>query len=881
MRTFSKIGFYLLSSSVGVVAIAAPAIAADQAVSPAAPAPATETVAVIPPAPAPLPAAAPTVPADGDVIVVTANKREQNINNVGLTIQAASGDTLAIRGVTSPADLAKIVPGFTYTQSTFLTPVFVLRGIGLYDAAFGSAPAVAVYTDQVPRNYPVASEALDLDIERVEVLKGPQGTLFGQSSTGGAINYVTNKPTHHFSAGTDFSYERFGRVDVGGFVSGPVSSTLGVRLAVKAIEGGAWQYSFSRPDDKNGATRKLEGRLSLDWQPTSEFRVQASVTGARDHSDVQAPQPTGSVFNVYSAAALAAANANPATANPYGSVNEALYASFTTPTSPNFDGTFLGRQATVVSRLNGTDPSLHAGALAILGTPDFRGRNNARVAEWTPGFLKQSNNSYYQGTLRADYNLTSNITLTSITAYAKSKLDYHVDLDGTTSRSINIPVSGNVKAFNQEVRLSGKSPSLNWLIGGNYDHSTTENNNFYILNDFSANNPVPPFGNIDLTLNKFNSKLVTFAAFANAEYKITDALTLTAGARYTKNKNTGIYCYNDPASDIPQVTANIFSLFQNLFTGQSLPAIKAGECFPLGDGKNGSVFGKASLTPVVRKLSQSNVSFRVGLDYKLPIGGLVYANVSRGFKTGIFSNIGAASQSQYSPAVQEKVVAYEAGFKVPFAQNRVHLNGALFYYDYSDKQVRAKVLDPIFGLLEKLVNIPKSYIWGVEGEFSARPLDGLNFSASGTYLKSKVSRTFTQTPDGTAVYNQQGYAGDFRGSVLPYTPKFSGNADLQYEWDMGNSLRPFVGGSVTYQGKQNATFVNNILKGNRFEIPGYTLVDVRAGIGSRDDAWRVTLFGRNIFNKFYINSASYYQDDYFQNAGRPATYGVAVKLRFK
>ncbi len=143
--------------------------------------------------------------ADANEIIVTANKREQSINDVGLTIQAATAEALDNRGINSVADLGKLVAGFTATQSTFATPVYTLRGIGLYDATVGASPAVAIYTDQISRNFPMMSDALELDIERVEVLKGPQGTLFGQSSTGGAINYIVGKPTSTLKAGFDAS----------------------------------------------------------------------------------------------------------------------------------------------------------------------------------------------------------------------------------------------------------------------------------------------------------------------------------------------------------------------------------------------------------------------------------------------------------------------------------------------------------------------------------------------------------------------------------------------------------------------------------------------------------------------------------------------------
>ena len=212
-----------------------------------------------------------TAPAPADTsgveIIVTANKHEQKLNSVGLTIQAATGAELQQRGIDGPADLGKLVPGFTFTQSLLSTPVYTLRGIGLYDPTFGAAPAVAVYTDQISRNAPVMSDALDLDIERIEVLKGPQGTLFGQSSTGGAINYIAAKPTKEFHAGIDASYERFGLGTISGFVSGPLGDMVQVRLAGKAQSGGAWQYSESRPNEHNGDTRKVEGRLIVDIEP--------------------------------------------------------------------------------------------------------------------------------------------------------------------------------------------------------------------------------------------------------------------------------------------------------------------------------------------------------------------------------------------------------------------------------------------------------------------------------------------------------------------------------------------------------------------------------------------------------------------------------------
>jgi iron complex outermembrane recepter protein len=826
---------------------------------------------------------------DGSEIIVTANKREQSINDVGLTIQAATAESLANRGITNVSDLTKLVPGFTATQSTFATPIYTLRGIGLYDATVGASPAVAIYTDQISRNFPMMSDALELDIERVEVLKGPQGTLFGQSSTGGAINYIVGKPTDTLESGGTASFERFGKLDVSGFISGPLGDNLKARLAIRGISGGAWQYSGTRPGDENGATRKLMGRLSLDFEPSDKVRVQASLTAARDRSDTQAPQYVNSFYNIYSTASLALANANPDTANPFGYANDELYALLTTPGSPGYRADHVGNQTLAARRMNGVGdinafrPVIAANTRALLGTAPANGR--IRVAEWTPGFLRGARNTYWQGTLRMDFELSDGTTLTTLSAYAKSKLNRTIDLDGTVAESLNIPSYGNIETINQEIRLSGKTDTINWIVGANYDSLKTSDNNEYILYDYIGSNPfgttAPAFrtnGPVLLTSNLFDTKLRTIAVFANIEYELSDQLSVSGGIRYTDNKQNATYCYNDPASDTLQTTSALFGTLSQLIGGAPATfSIAPGECFPAGDGVI-APFGIATLDPVKVQQKENNVSWRLGLNYSLNGGGLLYATASQGYKAGVFSNIGASSVSQYSPAKQEKILAFEGGFKLPLADNRFQLNGAAFYYDYTDKQTRAKISDPVWGLLEKLVNVPKSRVYGIEGELVARPVDGLTLSAGATYLKSKVTSNFS-TANGSAVYNSMGFTGNFKGSKLPFTPEFTANADLQYEFDMGD-IRPFVGATAVHQGKSNATYENAILRADFFKIPSYTTVDLRAGVGAADDEWKVMLYGRNVFDKYYIVSPTFYHDAYFNIVGRPATYGVQVSMKY-
>lgn len=795
-------------------------------------------------------------------IVVTANKREQAINDVGLTIQAATGETLVERGIKGPEDLVKLVPGFTFTQSLYSTPVYTLRGIGLYDATFGAAPSVSIYTDEIPRNVPVMSDALDLDVQRLEVLKGPQGTLFGQSSTGGAINYILAKPTDTFQAGAFASYERFNRFEASGYVSGPIGDSFSARLAVKGVTGGAWQRSLSRPDDENGDERKLMGRLTLDFNPSSDVLVRFTATGSKDKSDPLAPQYAGTVLNIYGSQAQLAASGNP-----YGRVDAARYQQITNPASPGYDASFAGRQSVVVGRLSSANAAVRAGANALLGTPVS---TNARDAEWTPGLLGKSDNDYYQFALHGEFSVTDNLTFVSNTSYAKKDLAYAQDLDGTTARVVDVPLDGYVKAFNHEFRLSGDSSRFNWIVGASLDDLRTEQNNFFYLGDYSANADL-----ISLTLNNFNSKQISIGFFGNAEYEVVPNLKIQGGVRYTENELDATYCYNDPAIDTAQGAAFLFGAALN-----SVPiSIQPGQCFPTtGDLLLGTA--KSTLAPVQSSLNEHNVSYRVGANYQFPGGSLLYATVSQGYKAGIFSAIGASRANQYTPATQEKVIAYEGGFKGPLLGNRVQFNAAGFYYDYSDKQVRGRVQDVVFGLLEKMLNVPKSYVWGLEADVSGELFTGLRLSASGTYLKSKVTDDYFQTSDGLAVYNAAGFTGNFKGSKLPYTPKYSGNVDLQYETALSAGMKAFLGGTVVYTGTQNATFETATLLADDFVIPSHTTVDVRAGIASEDDRWRVTAFGRNVTNESYITGVSTFLDTIIRYRGKPAVYGVSAQFNF-
>ncbi|KEQ52029.1 TonB-dependent receptor [Sphingobium chlorophenolicum] len=793
-------------------------------------------------------------------IVVTAQKRSQSINSVGMSITAATGDALADRGVRSVDDLAKVVPGFTYQPSPYSTPVYTIRGVGLYDSGLASSPAVSTYVDEVALPFPAMTPGATLDVERVEILKGPQGTLFGQNSTGGAINYIAAKPTSELAAGGSISYERFGLVDATGYLSGPLSDTVRARASVRVVEGGAWQYSVTRPQDRLGDSHQLYGRLLVDWDASDRLTLRLNANGFRDRSDPQAPQLDQNLMNIVAA---------PTTANPFAIVDPAAFAVRTNPASAGYDTSFLARQQLLYARMAGAEgPALQAGTIKYLGAPTVP--ENARAADWTPEYPQSIDRKFYQLSLRANYNLTDNIDLISITAYQDLRSNLYHDMDATSVSALDYHQFGSVKAFNQEVRLVGSSSAFNWIVGASYDYSKQDENANPTIPFLSLAEAVPglPFYTFNANLKQ---RVNSYAAFANGELKLTDNLTFQAGIRYTESRRTADYCSADISPE--QNLSTTFTALQQIFTSLGLkttPVVPVGfaQCYQL----------KADLTPTItpdkRRLNEDNVSWRVGLNYKFDGGALVYANASRGFKSGMFSPIAGSTVSQSEPAVQERLDAYEGGFKLPLLNRRLQLNGAAFYYDYRNKQIRARKLDNIFGLLESLVNVPKSRVWGLEGEIVAQPFTGLNLSLGATYLKSKVKGS------NVTFYNQNGYIGSFEGSRLPYTPTFTGVADAQYEWTLGD-LKAQIGGTVNRHSSSNATLDTDTLPGDPYALDAYTTLDLRAGLGAADDSWRVSIFGRNVTNEYYRTTVAFSSDARYRYAARPVTYGVTFTAKIK
>ncbi|MGD9664064.1 MAG: TonB-dependent receptor [Novosphingobium sp.] len=794
-------------------------------------------------------------------IVVTANKREQNLNDVGLSITAISGDALKERKLTSMSDIASVVPGLAFAPSNTGTPILTLRGVGFNESSLGVYPAVSVYIDQMPLNFPALASHAAFDLERIEALKGPQGTLFGQNSTGGAINYIAAKPTDTFEIGGDLSYGRFNTIEGNAYISGPLSENVRGRVAVTGLNGDDWQKSATRRDT-NGHQSYIAGRVLLDVDVSDSVKLNFNVNGWRDKSQPQAQQLVGIRVQNWSAE------------------REQLHDFYRNPSALwSFGSPRIADWTTLIAD-PGTYPSNEVGYAGAF-EPETR-------AQWGQTNLDPySNRRMWQAAMRADVELGAGITLTSLTSYAHFKQNQGVDGDGMAYATYDLEKNdGYIKSFNQELRLSNDPLSrIRWMLGGNYEKSKTLDDQGLRYFDNTSYDSSLFYINYSGARNK--QDIENWAVFGNLEFDVTDQLTLKASAHYTDSKNKNAMCSYTSENG----NANKFFNMLGTLSGNPFTPIAPEGCYTLNyDGVPGEVFRG--------NLKEDNVSWRVGLDYKVNPDVLLYANVSRGYKAGSFPTLAAAGFVALQPVTQESVTAYEGGFKASLADQAVQLNAAAFYMDYKDKQIRGRLSDPFFGGLETLVNIPKSRIWGAEADLTVRPAEGLTLSGAITYLNSKIK----ESPAAPYNYNVLGVVDDFAGDDLPFTPEWSGTFNLDYRHELANGGAPFFGVTVSARTKSDSQpgarrmqYLDGCLLdtssnpvcflpdgvSNPFALKGWTTVDARLGYEAADGAWKVMLWGKNIFNEYYWTNVISSADSAARFAGMPATYGVTFGFKFR
>jgi outer membrane receptor protein involved in Fe transport len=715
-----------------------------------------------------------------------------------------------------------------------------MRGVGYFEQSLAATPTVSLYQDQVPFTLPVMAQGIFLDLERVEILKGPQGTLFGQNATGGAVNFIAAQPTDTFEAGLDVAVTRFEEIRTSGFVSGALSSTLNARLAVSAETGGAWQESITRNDELGDKDKKVI-RLILDWRPSDRFKANVNINAWTDKSDTQAGQLVGFRFqqpqNV-----LAGDPTNPAFYLPPAS------------NTPEF--------AALPSNLQD-----------ILSQPLTP--NEARDADWDSSLHPKNDMDYQQASLRLEYDVTDAITFTSISSYAEFEESNFLDVSANKTSSHNILVDGTAHSFSQEFRLNGQLDEGlgNWMIGVNYAHD--KNKEVDSVNEIGSVSYSPVGFGLDPffgfgAINKAESD--TYSVFANADYQIDENLKLNLGVRYTESEQEFNGCSTSEFDSVNFLQTFVSSSSAAAF-GFPGDTVITGECVTLGPPP------EFLLGNVQNELNEDNVPWRVGVDWTPTADSLIYLTVSKGFKAGTSPSLGSARFNQLDPVTQEELLAYELGTKTTLLDGSMLLKASVFQYDYTDKQQLGTVKDPVFGAVQALLNIPESEVTGAELSVDWKPLSSLSLHVSATYLESEVKSNFFNAgpfPIGDLQIN-------FKGEDIPLTPELSVQYGARYEGQFNDSLIGFVSIDGSYQSSTTAVFgagQSQLTGAPSMDIDSYNTLNMTAGIGGSDDSWKVEVFGQNITNEYYWISVNYNADSVYRFAGEPSNFGVRLSLRY-
>ncbi|HMI17980.1 MAG TPA: TonB-dependent receptor [Sphingomonas sp.] len=722
-------------------------------------------------------------------IIVTALKRSERLSDVPMSITAATGDQLKQLGVESPDDLGKIVTGLVYSKSAYGAPVYTLRGVGFYDYSLAAIPAVTIYVDEVPLPYSKMGMFANLDLERVEVLKGPQGTLYGQNSTGGAINYIAAKPTSNFAAGMDASYGRFNEVNLSGFVSGPITDTLKVRVAASHLGGGDWQYSSSRSDTL-GRKNVNSARILLDWQATPDLSFHLNANWGRDTSDTQAGQYEGIT-----------------PANPTASTVKASRPNlFNYPHSPN----------------------------------------NPRAADWDAGVPLNRDDRQGQVALTGRWALSPKIELTSISSYVKLKTNSELDADGTPFVDFYGTTDGSARSLYQELRLNGQSGPLQWIVGANYaDQKVNELQYGTYYDDY--------LGIIGITknINGGDQRDKSKAAYSDFTLAITPTVNIDAGARYTDETHSFAGC-----------TRTGDAATAAYYTGRYKTPVAVGDCI--------TILPVSGFGLYITSFDEHSVSWRGGINWKPETGVMLYTNVSRGYKGGSYPLSGGSNYYQLRPVPQESLTSYEAGLKTNLLAGLLQVNAAGFYYDYHDKQIRGKAIQPETGaVVAALVTVPKSSITGAELQAILRPARGLSLEADAAYTKSKIIGSFTN-------YDFFGFLQDFKGQTLPYTPAWTVSGQASYDFPVTGDWFATLGGNAHYQSESKA----NLGTQAAARLNSYATLDLRASLTTNDHRLSFSIWGRNVTNTYYWNNVLVVLAAVARYASPPATYGVSASYRF-
>jgi iron complex outermembrane receptor protein len=783
------------------------------------------------PSPAATQATAPRDAVTLDRIVVTAQSREQELQDVPIAIQVVTDQLIDDVAAEDLGDIDSFVPGLVVDSQQPTQPSFELRGISTDDFGIGTDPAVGVYVDGVYAGRGGGVLLPFTDVERIEVLKGPQGTLFGRNTAAGAISIITRKPSDELEGRAKMRLGNYGKAYLEGMLNAPTGEDSAFRFNALVNHSNGWIRDANTGQDLNPED---------NWATRAAFRTRfgddTNVLVSWDHEklDQRAQVTTGIV---------------------------ALPAAPGIPSLPVDESAYL-------------DPRKIPTANDAEGSREYRRFDGV--------------------TLIVDHGFDWG-TLTSTTSWRDyDSANSAVDEDGTDRRYLYVDSTNTEsnQSVYQEFKFSGSSDRLDWVAGASYfqekAEQTSEVNTFTDAVDTIARNlglaPTPDgtlFGFFDQVLQangipltllghrwneQFQNSLDTtaYAAYGDVIWHVNDKLNLTFGARYTRDEKD-------------------FSWFNDLRNAPTLDLtldqLQAIGFFDLvGVPREFFVFDVAFIDPPAllnkgtknrTSKSWSDFSPRFVADYHFDDNTMGFASLAKGYKAGGFNSLQIGSEFE-----NEDVWNFETGLKKALPDYRLQFNVSGYYYVYDNRQsVR---LDMTTAIPRFVVDTSDLEAWGVDFDARWQATDGLGFDVNAAFIDSTYKDYMT--PEGIDVSGQ-----------ATGTPYWSFAAGVDYLWMLGDSGDVRFALRQAYRGKtrcsdesqsQGTCGISPALDLGEAE----SLTDARIAWTGADGRWTVAAYGKNLFDNQYINALGTYGKTVLGTVGarvtEPRTYGMEVGLKF-
>jgi outer membrane receptor protein involved in Fe transport len=778
-------------------------------------------------------------------IIVTAQKREQSLQDVPIVVTAVSGQLLQDSGVKDIKDLTLLTPGLlvTSTSNESVTTARI-RGIGTVGDNPGLESSVGVVIDGVyrPRNGVSFGDLGELD--RIEVLKGPQGTLFGKNTSAGVINVVSKKPSFDFGSTVELTAGNYGDLEGSASITGPLADALAGRLYVAARHRDGFldvdRGSGPRTEDEDGDRKfhTVRGQLLLKPSDSLDIRLVGDYTD-RDENCCAAPQlvlsPTAAVIGV---------------------LNLLQPGSVTNPADP-FDRLAHSNRSTEQSVID---------------------KGASMEINW-------------------DLSSLGGATLTSVSAWRDWSTVNGQDADFTTVDILYRNPDGNFanefKQASEEVRLSGESGKVNWLVGAFYAKENLDSRNQLLYGtQFRAYYNALLGGALTLfpasawpgglgTQDVYAQDSSTWALFTNNSIKFTDRLELTLGLRYT-----------DESKDLD-------TQYANQHGGVGCSILRSNPAF-VNSASAATIFGIGCATyadpifnnlPTSQSLDESEWTGTAKLAFRFTDQVMAYASFARGYKAGGFNlDRERIGDSRFAPnpanpaAIQadtdtsfakELVDSYEVGAKTQWLDNSLLLNATAFYQDYTDFQ-----LNTFTGIQFVVTSLPQVTSKGVDLDMLwYTPLEQLSIQGGVTYADTKIEEF------GSALVFFRPERDDDR---LSFAPEWSASLSGTFEQPFARKMLFRANLGAKYTSKYNT---GSNLDPRKMQ-DAMTLVNARIGIGADDERWMIEAWAQNLTDEDYVQVAF---DGTLQGSsasaplptstvdaflGAPRTYGVTARFKF-